>query len=158
MWRRLQAEELSCFYKENKSFRDQCKMLFCLLFVNLKSTHETYTLIKPEFLKFQNQERIFNFLRYFENTYLGTNIIDENTQSQFSNEDWSVYYSIKNTYLKSNNTAKAFHSKISKMIQISHLNIAYFIKTLFNIEKSDEIKIEQFRNSVNYWSGKNWGM
>ncbi|CAF2791713.1 unnamed protein product [Rotaria sp. Silwood2] len=73
-------------------------------------------------------------LNYFEDTYVGRNLAQGRSKSMFEIELWNMNQRTTDLLMHTNNSAEAWHRRLSSVIQCQHPTLWIFINNLKNEE------------------------
>ncbi len=98
-------------------------------------------------------------LNYFEDTYVGRNRSQGRSQAMFEIEFWNMHQRTTDLLMRTNNSAEAWHRRLSSIIQRQHPTLWSFINSLKNqehfihcqlVKLNSGEKIEPNKKYVNY--------
>ncbi|KAF7685046.1 hypothetical protein CDIK_4205 [Cucumispora dikerogammari] len=135
LWKKLQNLSLSQKYKNDKNFNQTVRMLLNLAFVPPVDVIKQYSSIIKIYKKTENKE-LQKFLKYFENTYVGS-VEQDNIYKEpiFSPDLWSCFFRVLDRAPRTTNAVESWHRSIRRKIESTHPNMS---KLIDSFQKEEE--------------------
>ena len=156
VWRKIQVLGLTFEYKTNNSFKRMIKRLCFLAFFNVDEVLDAFIYLEEEFDKNFNDPRHQEFLCYFKQNYIGSNINDSRFNIDLSTARFRIsVWNIRNRLLSgcpyTSNNLESWHNKLRERSGINHPNIARFIVLLNDLDTDDLFSMERsFSGKLNW--------
>ncbi|KAI5153780.1 hypothetical protein ENBRE01_3248 [Enteropsectra breve] len=143
VWRNIQKHSLTLKYNSDARFNNFIRSLLNLAFIPAERIFVFYRKIIDQHDSLISEEKVNNFLKYFENTYIGHRNLatGEISQSLFSANFWSCYDSILNGDPRTINGVEGWHRHLNSFSKVAHPNLAKFIHNLQREEDRIRFKL-----------------
>jgi hypothetical protein len=126
VFRHIKKEGLVIKYEKDTEFRNYCRLLFALPFEKPEKIQEKFKLIEKKMQMCLNKEQINSFLKYFEDTFIGTPF----KNAIFKANNLSLHNRIVQDLPITTNIAEGWNRGINNSFTYKHPNINDFIKEL----------------------------
>lgn len=144
IWKKIQTiSEMQKLYKENIIFSSKIRYFASLAFIPPSDVCDAYEkILKLDFFV-KNNQIIFPFLTYFEETWIGTKKRGRRYPPLFPIPLWNVYEAIQSDWDKTNNICEGFNNGFAHLLSAQHPSIYKFINGLRRQQNLTEMKISQ---------------